>query len=228
MAVHSQALHNGALPNAECLKCWQKFADPTGQAPCPNCGEEARIRALPSGGKTAPAQKAKATASTPWLIGVFALIFGGIPWLEGARTTRDGWVIALNWVLDRLALPFALPAATAWTWWLSIGAMVALGLGYSLVELRAAPLRLPKDLREDFLNPSAWYISRSWQVWLTWIVIIFTDVVTMYLGARAAGPDDPVLLQQIAAARTTSWIYAIIITFIPDRLIRFGWRSMRG
>lgn len=226
MAVHSQALHNGALPNAECLKCWQKFADPTGQAPCPNCGEEARIRALPSGGKTAPAQKAKATASTPWLIGVFALIFGGIPWLEGARTTRDGWVIALNWVLDRLALPFALPAATAWTWWLSIGAMVALGLGYSIVELRFGPVRLPSNA--NLFKPAAWHINRSWQVWMVWLIIIITDVGTMYLGARQARLDDPAILQQIAASGRAAAIYAMIITFVPDRLVRWGWQRLRG
>lgn len=228
MAVTSQALHNGAVANAECLKCWERFSDPTGQAPCPNCGEPARIRALATGSAKAPAKAAPTKASRAPIIGLFAFLFGVPAWLEGARTTRDGWVFGLNWVIARAGLPFQIPIASTWTWWAAISVMVALGWAYSRVELRWVPFRLPKNLRADFFKPSAWYINRSATVWLVWTLVLFTDVVTMFLGARQAGKNDPILLQQIAASVTIAWVYAIMVTFIPDRLIRFGWRSIRG
>jgi hypothetical protein len=90
MTVTSQALHNGAVINAECLKCWQQFADPSGQAPCPNCGETARIRALATG--KAPAQKApmKTTSAAPSetrAAHLVAMILWGMAWgLNGVST----------------------------------------------------------------------------------------------------------------------------------------------
>lgn len=96
MAVHSQALHNGAVVNAECLKCWQQFADPSGQAPCPNCGEPARIRALPTGQapkheKTAAKAQTKTAASVSpsetRAAHLVAMILWGVAWgLNGVST----------------------------------------------------------------------------------------------------------------------------------------------
>lgn len=94
MAVTSQALHNGAVVNAECLRCWQQFADPTGQAPCPNCGETARIRALATGQapaeKKAPAKAKAATSAAPSetrAAHLVAMILWGVAWgLNGVAT----------------------------------------------------------------------------------------------------------------------------------------------
>lgn len=220
--------------NARCQDCGAVFFDPTGQAPCPNCRSVAIID-LPAKPQSQPAKEGKQTSSTPakqasagFPLYLFAALFGAGFWLEGARTTRDGWIVALNWILGRLHIPHPIPDVSQWAWQVALGAQIGLGLGYSLVEIRYAPFRLPSDIRKNLFNRKAWYFNRSWQAWLTWIFIIFTDVVTMYLGARAAGPDDPAILRQIAAARIASWIYAIIITFIPDRLVRFGWKGMRG
>lgn len=234
-----------------CRPCGTEFIDEEGTRPCPRCGnanpqsidaldgiEEQAIEQARKVMKGAPVKSAPLTNGKPAgkktardgapIIGLFAFLFGVPAWLEGARTTRDGWVFGLNWVLDRAALPFHITSASAWHWGASIGLMIALGWAYSRVELRWAPVRPPKDLRRDFFNPTAWHFNRSGVVWLIWLLVLFTDVLTMFLGARQARPSDPTFLRQIAASVTAAWIYAIIITFLPDRLIRFGWRSIRG
>lgn len=223
-------------PRANGDICGTIFDDPTSLQPCPACGnaDDNTIEPYaPSGAaavgtvKKVPKAKAEAapTGRAP-IIGLFALLFGTPAWLEGARLTRDGWIFGINWILGRAGLPFQVPHASAWVWWAAIVAMVVLGWAYSRVELRWVPIRLPKNLRRDFFDPTAWYINRSATVWFVWLLVLFTDVVTTFLGVGRAG--DPVLLQQIAASMTIAWIYAIIITFVPDRLIRFGWRSIRG
>lgn len=220
--------------NARCLRCRREYYDTTGSTACPGCGEMVEIESI---GKLAPKPQAAPASQAPapavstrpaLVIGLFAFLFGAPAWLEGARTTRDGWVFALNWVLDRVGLPFQIPLASSWHWAASIGVMVALGWAYSRVELRWGPVRPPRNLRRDFFRAGAWQINRSATVWLIWILVLFTDVVTMFLGARQAGAGDPVFLQQIAASVTAAWIYAILITFVPDRLMRYGWRSLRG
>ena len=161
-------------------------------------------------------------------VALFALVLGAPAWLEGARTTRDGWVLFLNSILSRVGVPYLIPDATTWRWWLALGMMVALGFAYSRVEIFAAPVRPPRSWLRDFFKIDAWHIERRWQVWLVWIIIISTDVYTMYLGARAPRASDPAIFHQIAASLRSAAIYAILITFLPDRLILFGWRQLRS
>lgn len=232
MAVMQQAV------NAQCMRCGQQYYDPHGSIPCPQCGEMVDIGSLGKPAQRQQAEPQSKVASAPksaqpqggarpgLLIGVFAFLFGAIPWLEGARTTRDGWVIALNWILDRLHIPAQIPASTLWPWWGAVCALFVLGIGYSVVELRFAPMRIPAS--SQILNANAWRINHSWQAWIVWLVIIITDVGTMYLGARQARPDDPAILRQIAESGQAAAIYAIIITFVPDRLARWGWKTARG
>jgi hypothetical protein len=221
----------GQAPNWRCARCELAFYDPTNARPCPRCKADDALEETtppPAMPKSAPVQGAAvSTAKVGALVGIFALVFGGIPWLEGARTTRDGWVVLINWVLARLHLPFIVPLASAWPWWVAISVLIALGWGYSRVEIKHAPFRAPRD-RKDFFNRTKWHINPSWQVWLIWLLIIISDVGTMYLGARQASDSDPVFLQQVAASARVAATYAIIITFVPDRLVRWGWRRLRG
>lgn len=162
------------------------------------------------------------------VIALFAVAIALPAWLEGARTTRDGWIFALNWILNRAHIPIAIAQATTWYWGVALGVLVLLGWGYSRVEINHAPIRPPSNWRKDFFNGSAWRIERTWQRWIVWFVLIATDVGTMYLGARQPQAGDPAIFHQIAASVQAAAVYAILITFIPDQLLRYGWRALRG
>lgn len=88
---------------------------------------------------------------------------------------------------------------------------------YSHIEVKQTPLTI-----------RPWRVNHTWQVWVTWIVFIVSDVGTMYLGARSPRAGDPALLHQIAGIALASGVYAILITFVPERLVMFGWRKLRG
>lgn len=161
-------------------------------------------------------------------VALFALALALPAWMEGARTTREGWVLFINWVLARAHLPLAVPPSSAWHWGVALGALVLLGWGYSRVEINHAPIRPPRNWRKDFFNGSAWHIETAWQRWLVWLALIVSDVGTMYLGARQPQASDPAIFHQIAASWQVASAYAILITFVPDQLLRYGWRSLRG
>ena len=206
--------------NARCTDCGHTYYDPHSNQPCPRCDSE-RITAIGQAPASTPQSAAKpaAKAVTPrgGLLGLGALAIGIPLWLEGARTTRDGWVLFVNWILARLGAPYAVPASAVWPWWLGIGALVLLGFVYSHIEVKQVPMRL-----------FPWYLNHTWQVWVVWVLFIVSDVGTMYLGARSPHESDPALLHQIAGAFLSAAIYATIITFVPERLVLFGWRKLRG
>ena len=122
------------------------------------------------------------------LIGVFALIIGAPFWFEAARFTRDGWVLAVNWLCDRLNIPWQVPVMD---WRVALGVALILGIAYSRVESRP-PMRLPKDWRKNGLGLARWHIERQWQVWAVWVFLIVTDVGSTYMGARARGATNSV------------------------------------
>jgi hypothetical protein len=213
----------GQAPNWYCTRCALAFYDSTDSKPCPRChADDALEEQAAPAAKAAPvAAPTKTKATTPsggaGLLGLGALAIGIPLWLEGARTTRDGWVLFLNWVLDRLGAPYTIPSSALWPWWAAIGALALLGVAYSHIEVKQVPLRI-----------FPWRASRTWQVWVVWVVFIVSDVGTMYLGARSPRPNDPAILHQIAGAVLSAAVYAILITFVPERLVIFGWRKLRG
>lgn len=195
-------------------------------------GERARHAPRHSRVRSAPMTDGKVVeqakrARSP-IVALFAIAVALPAWLEGARTTRDGWVLFANWVLGRAHIPVEIAPATTWAWWVALGVLVALGYGYSRVEIQHAPIRPPKNWRKEFFVWSKWHFEPAWQRWLVWFVLIITDVGTMYLGARSVQAGDAAIFQQIAASAQAAAVYAIILTFIPDQLLRYGWRSLRG
>lgn len=213
--------------NAQCLRCGLEYYDAYGTSPCPACGEMVNIgsigaaakKATPTPVQTSAAMIKPTKASSPrgWTLGIGALAIGVPLWLEGARTTRDGWVLFLNWVGARLGIPQTIPSSALWPWWLAISALALLGVAYSHIEVKQVPLRI-----------FPWHVTRVWQVWVVWVVFIVSDVGTMYLGARSPRETDPAILHQIAGAVLSASVYAILITFVPERLVIFGWRKLRG
>jgi hypothetical protein len=169
----------------------------------------------------APRQKSR-------LLGLFALLFAALVWLEGARTTRDGWVVAANWLLARSGIPMIVPPVGAWPWYAAFGALLVLGVVYSHIEVLQVPIRWRGKSRHDYFNRRMWAISRVWQVWAVWLVLVVSDVGTMYLGAKAPEAGAAPLFQQIAASSILAALYAIIVTFAPERLGIFGWGQLRG
>ena len=167
-----------------------------------------------------PYVQPKAKASP--LVGVFALLIGAPFWFEAARFTRDGWILAINWLCTRLAVPWQVPALD---WRVALGAALILGAAYSRIEARP-PVLPPKNWRKDALNPRAWRIERTWQVWAVWLFLIVTDIGSTYVGARNRGQsaDELRILRDIATSGAALVGYAILLTFAPDGLIRYGWR----
>lgn len=158
------------------------------------------------------------------LVGLFALIIGTPFWLEAARFTRDGWIAFLNWMCDRMGIPWQVPALD---WRLSIGLMVAIGLAYSYIEIGRQPIRMPRKWG-DILEFRLWRFERKWEVWAVWFVLIISDVGTTYLGARKPDPSGLAIMTQIASDGRVLALYAILLTFLPDRLCKFGWHSIKG
>ena len=219
MAIASISDTAATTANWYCQRCELKVADPTNDAPCPRCKMDDQL--LPFGQPPTKAttltKAAPKAASGGFLLGIGALAIGIPLWLEGARTTRDGWVLFLNWVLGRLGAPYAIPSSALWPWWASISALALLGYAYSHIEVKQVPLRI-----------FPWRASRVWQVWVVWVVFIVSDIGTMFLGARSPRETDPAILHQIASSVLLTSVYATIITFVPERLVIFGWRKLRG
>lgn len=168
-----------------------------------------------------------AAAPSSRLAGLVALVLALPLWMEGARTTRDGWIVAINWIISRNGGRLALPPTAAWRWPLPVLVAVVLGLLYSRIELQP-PLRPPRGWRADFWRLGRWRVERRWQIWLVWLALVVSDIATMYVGARSPELGAAIFFRQIAASAAWSATYAIIITFLPEQLARFGARALKG
>lgn len=165
------------------------------------------------------------TTSSSRIVGLFALLFGIPLWLEAARFTRDGWILFLNWVCLRFSIPWQVPTPD---WRVAIALIVILGFGYSYVEMVKQPVRLPRNWRKDAFNFRSWRFERRWEAWVVWVVLIASDIGTTYAGAKNPDPSGLAIMRDIVASGGMLAAYAIILTFVPDRLIRFGWRAFKG
>lgn len=161
------------------------------------------------------------------LRGVFALAIAVPMWLEGARTTRDGWVLVINAILERFDVPVVIPPAANWAWWAALGVLVGMGYAYSRVEV-ALPFRPPRELRRDFFKVGLWRFDRTWEIWIVWLVLVVSDVATTYVGVRSPAPDAATIFQQLAQFGPIAALYALVLTFVPERLAIYGWRRLRG
>lgn len=171
--------------------------------------------------KAAPVARTQSSRA----VGLFALLFGIPLWLEAARFTRDGWILFLDWICVRFSIPWQVPALD---WRVAMALIALLGFGYSYVEIGKQPVRLPRNWRTDMLDFSKWRFERRWEAWVVWFVLIASDVGTTYAGAKNPDPSGLAIMRDIAAAAGPLIVYAILLTFIPDRLIRFGWRAIKG
>jgi hypothetical protein len=145
-----------------------------------------------------------------WGIGIALIIFGSVGWLAGARYTLIGWVTGINMFLAWIGLPLVVPVPVGW--WILL--MLPLGVVYSRVEMQVwtAHRRHGQAL--------ALFVTG-------WLLIVFTDVVTTYLGVRSPAPDAWPITQTVADSALLSIMWAAILTFVSDWLIIGGAKFLR-
>lgn len=145
-----------------------------------------------------------------WAIGAALIVFGSVGWLAGARYTLFGWVTGLNMFLDWIGLPLTVP--TPVDWWILL--MFPLGVVYSRVEMQVwtAHKRHGQALALFLVG---------------WLIVVFTDVFTTYLGVRSPAPDAWPVLQTVATSVLLSLGWAAVLTFVSDWLILGGVKLLR-
>jgi hypothetical protein len=139
--------------------------------------------------------------------GIAALMFGIPLWFVSARYSLDGWVLGINVAAKHVGLPLAIPVVTGW-WSLLL---IPLGLIYSLVEVKYNPFR---------------YFTRSTAVGMvflaTWLFIHGTDLGSTFLSATTLQADAWEVSKWIAQNLVVAVLWAIFLTYLPERLIIAG------
>jgi hypothetical protein len=142
-------------------------------------------------------------------LAIVLLIFGALAWIVGGKYTVEGWTDWMSrfgqWI-GLVSAPVDPPRG-----WFLVGLVIALGALYSLVELlvwRASARRLPL-------------------FWIGWLPIVGSDVGSTLFGLVSVRADDPLILQQLAAAWPIALVCAIILTFLPEWMIVGGLKILR-
>jgi hypothetical protein len=181
--------------------------------------EAGQARAVPrtAGGGGGRARAARPGASL-WSLGVVAIILGGVLWLIGARYTLEGWVYALNLGLEFTRLPARVPSPAGWWWLLAL----PLGIIYSVAEVMI-----------PFGVPRSWHHAPQWVLMLIALGVVHgSDVGSTFLGYMVPSPSPWPLHAWAVAAIWPSFVWAALLTYIPERLILsgIGWirHSIRG
>ena len=160
----------------------------------------------------APAAPQSRVAVSPmWPLGIVALALGSILWLISARYTLAGWVAGLNLALTLLQLPARVPLPIGWWWLLAI----PVGMVYSLVELRINPG-----------PPPTWAQLPIWCLAVGLIVFVHaTDIGSTVLGYVALPPNPwPIHVWAVGNGWWALGLWSILLTYIPERAILWGWR----
>jgi hypothetical protein len=153
----------------------------------------------------------KQRRSPIWPLGIVAIIVGAILWPLGARYSLEGWIYALNILLDLVHLPAAIPMPVGW-WWLLF---IPPGILYSLVEIRV-----------QFGPPPSWAHLPSWAIAIGLLLFVHgTDIGSTFAGYLA--PPAGAWAIHVWAAGDGRWalgLWAIILTYLPERAFMQGLR----
>lgn len=154
------------------------------------------------------------TDLTRRVFGATSLLFGIPLWVVGAHYTLDGWTFLLNVVFDLVRSGVVLPLASG-VWALLL---FPIGVMYSIGERAFIPFGKIKG-RWTFLG---------WGVLLVWAVVNSTDLGSTYLGIANPAPDSWPITQWMAATLWAKMVWIGVVTYIPEILLSFGWRWLRG
>lgn len=165
-----------------------------------------RSSELQNGKEVGPRAAPGALAGEYWHVGAIMVVFGVIGWLLGASYSLDGWVIGINLAADWIGLPVTIPAATGW---LRGGLILALGLTYSLAEIRGRPVR-----------------GAPFMVWIAvaigLLLIHGTDIGSTFLATITVEPGANPLARWAAVTFWAAVVWAVILTYLPEVLIIVG------
>lgn len=138
--------------------------------------------------------------------GILMLLFGLPLWALGAKYTLDGAVIGINMLAAFLELPARIPAPTGW-WNLLL---IPVGLLFSYVE---------SSVRLNLFGGPA-------QLFALVVLLVFThgiDIYTTYLGISSLAAQSSGIGQFLNLFWWSPYIAAIVLTYLPELLIRGGW-----
>lgn len=146
--------------------------------------------------------------------GALGLAFGGTGWALGGKYTLDGWVVGLNLLLGHLHIPTRAPMPDGW--WILL--FVPLGLGYSWVELRAAPTN-PRQIADL----DRWLVAAA-----LWLITIATDAGSTFVGVQTLGPRPWDVSIWLANTTWAAVLWALVLTFAPEALMLYAWGLLTG
>jgi hypothetical protein len=144
-----------------------------------------------------------------WPLGIIALIVGSALWVLGARYTLEGLITVGNLLLELIGIPARLPRPSGWYWLLA----AVPGLLYSLVEVWFRPGPAPR-----------WASVPNWLISLLLVALIHASDVGSTFAGYLFPPAGAWALHTWAATdgRWLLFIWAIILTYLPERLIILG------
>lgn len=141
-------------------------------------------------------------------LAIVLFVFGALGWLAGGKYTVEGWVVALNmfgrWIglAAQLDVPRGVPL---------IVAVLLSGVVYSRVELLA--------LRNT--------VQRMPSFWIAWLLIFLTDVGSTFFGIISPAPDAAPILRQLAIMPYFAFLWALVLTLLPEYLILSSIRLLK-
>ncbi|MDW8146760.1 MAG: hypothetical protein RMJ48_10785 [Roseiflexaceae bacterium] len=138
--------------------------------------------------------------------GILMLLFGLPLWALGAKYTLDGIVIGINTLATFLELPARVPAPTGWRNLL----LIPVGLLFSYVE---------SGVRLNFRSGPTHFFTLL-------VLLILThgiDIYTTYLGISSLAAQPSSIGRLLNLFWWSPYIAAIVLTYLPELLIRGGW-----
>jgi len=138
--------------------------------------------------------------------GLLMILFGLPLWALGAKYTLDGVVIGINMLAAFLELPARVPAPIGW-WNLLL---IPIGLLFSYVE---------SSVRLNLFGGPAQLLALLILLALTHGI----DIYTTYLGISSLAAQSTGIGQVLNLFWWSPFIAAVVLTYLPELLIRGGW-----
>lgn len=167
-----------------------------------------------------PRYRSSRRAKTMLAPAIAGMAIGGVLWILGAQFTLDGMIIAVNWLLARLNVPYAIGVLP---WWLYLGSMLGLGYLFSRVEVAHIPVHIPWRTFSDWHR---WRFA-PWQQCFTWIIIAGIDLITTYVGVANPPKGSWAIFHEIGATISLSAGVSFALTFVPEHVFLWGRRNFR-
>lgn len=145
-------------------------------------------------------------------VAIAGLMIGALLWIIGARFTIDGLFWVGNVILGFVRAPIRIPTPPIWIVYI---ALLPVPLLCSRVEWTVPFTRAN----------GKWRITGAKDL-LVWVVIAIIDSATTYAGVVQPPSDAWQMLRELASSVILSIAVSIVLTFLPEWLIRVCWRQL--